>query len=176
MAKSKSNSARSRAARRAASPSLDLDKSLTSLPRVEEDNVLRDSILADRANAGVTKKQSKPKAKTRAQRLRQQKGLERAEIVMDQLEVKVAGSVKRGKNVKARRADWDDLNKSNKSKFALLQEQSDDDTPNDGDDAMVDDSTAPASNSTKPAAPLPDQLAQKPVEEHAPVDEDDEIT
>lgn len=100
-------STRSRAARRAASPSLDLDKSLTSAPRVEEDNVLRDSILADRANAGVTKKQSKPKAKSRSQRLRQQKGLERAEIVMDQLEVKVAGSVKRGKNVKARRVCQD---------------------------------------------------------------------
>ena len=64
---------------------------------------MRESVLADRANAGVSKKQSKPKAKSKAQRQRQQKGLERAEIVMDQLEVKVAGSVKRGKTVKARR-------------------------------------------------------------------------
>mgnify|MGYP002379597527 CR=1 FL=1 len=63
----------------------------------------RDTVLAERANAGVTKKKSKQKSKSRAQRLRQEKGLERAEIVMDQLEKKVASSVKRAKNIKARR-------------------------------------------------------------------------
>jgi hypothetical protein len=95
-------STHSRAARRASSPSVDIDKSLTSLPRVESDEQ-RDSVLAERANAGVTKKKPKPKSKSRTQRLRQEKGSERAEIVMDQLEKKVAGSVKRGKNVNARR-------------------------------------------------------------------------
>lgn len=92
----------SRAARRAASPSLDLDKSLASAPRVEEPRQ-RDSVLADRANAGVMKKSSKPKAKTRAQKLRQQKGMERAEAVLDQMEIKVSKSLNRGKTVKARR-------------------------------------------------------------------------
>lgn len=96
-------SSKSRAARRQSSPSLDVDKSLATVPRLESEVIQRDSILADRANAGVTKKQAKPKPKSRSQRFRQQKGLERAEIVIDQLEKKVAGSVKRGKNVKSRR-------------------------------------------------------------------------
>lgn len=63
----------------------------------------RESILADRANAGVSKKQSKPKAKSRAQRLRQQKGMDKAEAIMDQLEIKVAKSENRAKAVKSRR-------------------------------------------------------------------------
>lgn len=63
----------------------------------------RESILADRANAGVSKKKSKSKPLTKAQRARQQKGMERAEAVMDQLESKVNRSVNRAKVVKARR-------------------------------------------------------------------------
>lgn len=89
----------SRAARRAVSPSVDLDKSLTSLPRPEPSNF---SALAAQSNASVSKKK-KNKAKTRAQKLRQQKGIERAEVVMDQLEKKVAKSVGKGQKVKARK-------------------------------------------------------------------------
>ena len=74
-----------------------------SAPRAEPTVLQRDSILSERANAGVTKKQSKPKSLTRAQRKRQQKGMDRAEMVIDQLEVKVNQSVKRGKAVQARR-------------------------------------------------------------------------
>lgn len=62
----------------------------------------RESILADRANAGVSKKQSKPKAKSRAQRLRQQKGMDKAEAIMDQLEIKVSKSETRAKTIKSR--------------------------------------------------------------------------
>lgn len=80
-----------------------MDKSLTSLPRVESPTVQRPSILAERANAGIQKKQRKGKAMSRAQRLRQQKGMERAEALWDRMEVKVAKSVARGKNVNARR-------------------------------------------------------------------------
>lgn len=93
----------SRAARRAASPSLDVDKSLMALPRAEETSLPRESILADRGNAGVTKKQAKPRNKSRAQRQKQQKGIERAESVMDQMEKKLSNSVSRAKTVKARR-------------------------------------------------------------------------
>ncbi|KAL4920574.1 ribosome biogenesis protein Alb1 [Aspergillus aurantiobrunneus] len=103
MAKARPLSKHSRAARRAASPSLDLDKSLTSLPRAEDTVMQRESVLADRAKAGVSKKQTKPKAKSRAQRLRQQKGMDRAEAVLDQLEIKVAKSNNRAKTVKSRR-------------------------------------------------------------------------
>ncbi|KKK27328.1 hypothetical protein ARAM_000434, partial [Aspergillus rambellii] len=160
----------SRAARRAASPSLDVDKSLTSLPRAEKTPVQRESILADRANAGISKKQSKPKPKSRVQKLRQQKGIQRAEAVFDQMENKVTKSANRAKAVKSRRADWEDLNrKTAKSMFAALNAAEDND-----DDAMVDDSGAPATS--KPASrPVP--VAQNPVvDEPATIDEDDEIT
>lgn len=92
----------SRAARRAASPSLDVDKSLTSLPRAESPNVQRPSVLSDRRNSGIQKKQ-KQKKLTRAQRLRQQKGMDRAEAVLDQMEIKKARSASRQKTVKDRR-------------------------------------------------------------------------
>ncbi|RDW63172.1 Alb1 domain-containing protein [Aspergillus mulundensis] len=166
MAKARTQSKHSRAARRAASPSLDLDKSLANLPRPEDTPKPRESILADRANAGVTKKQSKAKPKSRAQRLRQQKGLERAEAVMDQHEIKLTKSNNRAKAVKNRRADWSDLN-GKAAKFAALAE-----ADNGDDDAMVD---VPAASS-KPKARSA-QVTQSPVvDEHAPVDEDEEIT
>ncbi|GKZ70584.1 hypothetical protein AnigIFM50267_006238 [Aspergillus niger] len=169
MAKSRPQSKHSRAARRAASPSLDVDRSLTSLPRAEETTVQRDSILSERANAGVSKKQSKGKAKTRAQRLRQQKGVERAEAVMDQLEKKVTKSEVRAKSVKARRAEWEDLNRKTKSMFEALNEEADDNM----DDAMMDD--AAASKPAKRSKPAP--VTQTPVvEEHEGIDVDDDIT
>lgn len=93
----------SRAARREASPTVDIDKSLLSAPRAESTVFQRDSILSERANAGVTKKQPKRKNLSRTQHQRQKKGMERAEHVMDQLEKKVARSVNQGKTVKARK-------------------------------------------------------------------------
>jgi vacuolar-type H+-ATPase subunit I/STV1 len=94
---------RSRAARRAASPSLDLDKSLTSLPRAESPTEQKPSVLADRANSGIQKKQKKNDKVSRAQRLRQQKGMDRAEAVMDQLEIKKAKSFARARVIDSRR-------------------------------------------------------------------------
>ncbi|GAQ09850.1 hypothetical protein ALT_7171 [Aspergillus lentulus] len=171
MAKAKPKSIHSRAARRAASPSLDVDKSLTSLPRAENTVIQRESVLNERVNAGVSKK-SKAKVKTRAQRLRQQKGMERAEIVYSQLEKKVAKSVSRAKNVKARRSDWESLNRNvSGSMFEALQER-DDDTHL--DDAMVDVAGAPATKKriSKPAEITQNLLA----DEHADIDVDDDIT
>ncbi|OJJ61803.1 hypothetical protein ASPSYDRAFT_75810 [Aspergillus sydowii CBS 593.65] len=168
MAKARTVSKHSRAARRAASPSLDLDKSLTSLPRAENTPMQRESILADRANAGVSKKQSKAKAKSRAQRLRQQKGMDRAEAIMDQLEIKVAKSENRAKTVKSRRAEWSDLN-GKATKFEALAEAG----SNDDDDAMADVSTATGNKAKPRQEPATQNVA---VDEHAPVDEYDEIT
>ncbi|RHZ68031.1 hypothetical protein CDV55_101061 [Aspergillus turcosus] len=171
MAKARPKSIHSRAARRAASPSLDVDKSLTSLPRAENTVIQRDSVLNERANAGVSKK-SKAKAKTRTQRLRQQKGMERAEIVYSRLEKKVAKSVSRAKNVKARKSDWEALNRNvSGSMFEALQER-DDDTHL--DDAMVDVSGA---TETKKRASKPAKVTQNPVaDHHADIDVDDDIT
>ena len=54
------------------------------------------------SGGGIQKKQ-KQKRMSRAQRMRQQKGMDRAEAVLDQLEIKKARSLNRGKTVKARR-------------------------------------------------------------------------
>jgi Alb1 len=91
----------SRAARRETSPS-DANKSLESVPRVETPKK-PSGVLAAQSSAGISKKKSKTKALTRAQRLRQQKGVERAENVVDQLENKVAKSITKAKAIDARR-------------------------------------------------------------------------
>ncbi|BCS19404.1 Alb1 domain-containing protein [Aspergillus puulaauensis] len=168
MAKARTVSKHSRAARRAASPSLDLDKSLTSLARAENTPMQRESILADRANAGVSKKQSNPKSKSRAQRLRQQKGMDKAEAIMDQLEIKVSKSETRAKTIKSRSAEWSDLN-GKATKFDALAEAG----SNDDDDAMADASTATGNKPKSRQEPATQNVA---MDEHAPVDEDDEIT
>lgn len=94
-------SVHSRAARRGTSPS-NANKSLESIPRAEVPTK-PSSILAAHASAGVSKKKPKAKALTRAQRQRQQKGIERAEVVIDQLENKVAKSVGKAKVINARK-------------------------------------------------------------------------
>ncbi|KAJ5558807.1 hypothetical protein N7535_009312 [Penicillium sp. DV-2018c] len=176
MAKSRNQNQRSRAARRAASPSLDLDKSVTSLPRAESPTAQRPSIIAERANAGVQKKQKKNDKLRRAQRLRQQQAMDRAEAVLDQLEIKKAKSLARGKTVNARRADWEDTNRKTMS-FDVLQ-QDDEDSEDDDGDAMADDSAAPkaavATNIFEMATET--ESANPAVDEPAPTDDTDEIT
>ncbi|PLB36834.1 Alb1 domain-containing protein [Aspergillus candidus] len=180
MAKVRNQSVRSRAARRQASPSLDVDKSLKSLPRAEDTPVSRESVLTDRRNSGIMKKQ-KGKALTRAQKQRQMKGVERAEAVIDQMEIKVTRSSTRAKTIKARSADWDDLNKKSKGSVFQALNDAEGDVEDEGDgDAMVDDSGAPAPAATdapaKPAA-KPVFATQNPaVADHADNDEDEEIT
>lgn len=93
----------SRAARREESPSVNLDKSLTSLPRPENGIAKPSSFFSSHANAGVLKKRLKPKAASRTQRLRQQRGMERAETVMDQREKKIAKCIGKAKKVKVRK-------------------------------------------------------------------------
>ena len=52
--------------------------------------------------AGVTKRKAKGRPVSRQKRLRQEKGLQRAEAVMDHMEKKVEQSTKKGKRVKER--------------------------------------------------------------------------
>jgi uncharacterized protein YaiL (DUF2058 family) len=68
--------------------------------------------LVDRANAGVQKKKINGKRMTKAQRLRQQKGMDRAEAVLDRLEIKKAKSLDRAKSIKERRVCKDSFMKS----------------------------------------------------------------
>ena len=60
-------------------------------------------------NAGVSKK-TKKKQLTRQQKERQRKALELADRNLDRLEKKTEESKKRGKKVKQRAKDWDELN------------------------------------------------------------------
>ncbi|KAF4553770.1 Hypothetical protein D9617_6g095030 [Elsinoe fawcettii] len=107
VAKSKKNrdvSIHSRAARRAASPSIDVDKSILDAKPERESNDGHASIYG-----GVLKRQKK-KPLSRQQRLRQEKGLEKAAQNLDKLSKKVADSHFREKKVKTRNTAWDDLN------------------------------------------------------------------
>ncbi|KAJ5546498.1 hypothetical protein N7494_004083 [Penicillium frequentans] len=166
MAKSKPRVSNTRAARRAASP---VDRSLDAAPRVEEE-VERPSVLAERRSSGIQKKQAQKKL-SRAQRLRQQKGMDRAEAVLDQLQIKKAKSLTRGKVVKARSAEWEDLNKKAQAFAALQQNDEDEDDDDDENDAMKED-TAPTKPKQNPFASASNDMVEDP----ATVDEDDQIT
>lgn len=74
-------------------------------------------------------------------------------------------------------ADWDELNHKSSSMFAALQVDTLDDN---ADDAMADDSAPVESHNKKPVVlqPTPQgHLARNPVvEQHAAINEEDEIT
>lgn len=63
-------------------------------------------------NGGITKgrKQNKNKKQTRQQRLRQEKGLARAEDVLDKMERKVEGSLRKVRVGRERRRGWEEVN------------------------------------------------------------------
>jgi hypothetical protein len=123
----------SRAARRAASPSIDLDKSLKPTTR-DSTSPSRPSQAKPHAlaaqNAGIQKKQKKGNM-TRAQRIRHEKGLERAAAVMDKRQVKVVKSLGKQDNIKERAKQWEDVNgegkKNKKKKTSSLEEADKDD-------------------------------------------------
>lgn len=96
---------RSRAARRATSPSLNADKSLKEAPRASNAT----PVLAPYHGAGIQKK-NKRKHLTHAQRVRHEKELAKAEANQDRLDVKVADAQARLKKRHGRRALWEDVN------------------------------------------------------------------
>ncbi|KAF2023526.1 hypothetical protein EK21DRAFT_105240 [Setomelanomma holmii] len=108
----------SRAARRAASPSIDLDKKLKQSTR-DSASPSRPAQTKHHAlaaqNAGIQKKAKKGNM-TRAQRLRHQKGLERAAAVLDKRQVKVVKSLDKEKVVKERSKGWEDVNGDGKKR------------------------------------------------------------
>ncbi|KAG0161276.1 hypothetical protein PDIDSM_8810 [Penicillium digitatum] len=148
MAKSKNQSQRSRAARRAASPSLDLRP--------------------------LTKKQKKNDKLSRAQRLRQQKGMDRAEAVMDQLEIKKCKSVARGKTVNSRRADWEDTNRKTLA-FSALQQDNDEEDDED-DEVMAEDSAPTTITVANNVFQIATEGSNPAIDDSTTVDEADEIT
>ncbi|KKY21139.1 hypothetical protein UCRPC4_g03835 [Phaeomoniella chlamydospora] len=136
--KKKSQSKHSRAARRAASPSLDVDKSILSLGRPispSDNNPTGQnySALSAKGTNGVSKTK-KNKKESRNQRLRREKGLERAEAKVNILEVKREKSKNKVKVIKDRSRPWeevDEKSKTDKSKskgsFEALADQMDED-------------------------------------------------
>jgi hypothetical protein len=96
------SSLHSRAAKRASSPSLNVDKSLKN---AKPPNAIppRPSILAIHQAAGVTKKSKKSKQISSKQRKRLVEGIKRAERVEDILEKKIERSRGKEQNVKDRR-------------------------------------------------------------------------
>ncbi|KAF2806526.1 uncharacterized protein BDZ99DRAFT_501340 [Mytilinidion resinicola] len=125
----------SRAARRAASPSLNLDKSIKTMPRPSSPvpkssrGTAKPHVLAA-VSTGISKR-SKSKPVKRQQRLRQARGMERAADFMEKMEVKVQKSMGRTKTVKERRKPWEELNggivpKKDQNPFDLLEEDEND--------------------------------------------------
>ncbi|KUJ21751.1 uncharacterized protein LY89DRAFT_637670 [Mollisia scopiformis] len=105
-------SVHSRAAKRASSPGIDLDKSLKDLKPPQDTKKQRPSVLAIHQGSGVTKKKNGRKTvlSARAKR-RQEKGMDRAEAVMDKTEKKVQKSKGKARTVQERAKNWDELNK-----------------------------------------------------------------
>jgi hypothetical protein len=110
----------SRAAKRASSPSIDTDKSLKDVKPPAESLNFRPSILAIHQGAGVTKKSKngrKSVLSSKAKR-RQERGLDRAEAVMDKKEKKIEKSRGKAKTVQERSKAWDELNRKMVAKKA----------------------------------------------------------
>lgn len=103
----------SRAVRRATSPGIDTDKSLKDVKPPTDTKVRRPSILAAVQGAGVTKKSKngrKAVLSAKARR-RHEKGLDRAEAVMDKKETKIVKSKDRARTVQERAKAWEEQNK-----------------------------------------------------------------
>ncbi|RFU80348.1 c6 zinc finger domain-containing [Trichoderma arundinaceum] len=125
-------SKRSRAARRATSPSIDTDKSLksVSLPASSTTEsssaAARPSVLAARHSAGVTKKSKRGRQLSAKGRRRQEKGLEMAEAFIERTSKKLEKSIGKARVVQARSKKWDAINKavqeSKNNAFAVLSQ------------------------------------------------------
>ncbi|MCJ1433263.1 hypothetical protein MMC27_002622 [Xylographa pallens] len=89
---------------------MNLDKSLKDVKPPSTASASHPSVLSVHNGAGIIKRKGKGKSLSRQQRLRQEKGMERAETVMDKKEKKVVRNAMKGKAVKERSAAWDELN------------------------------------------------------------------
>ncbi|CAL3966437.1 hypothetical protein PZA11_003092 [Diplocarpon coronariae] len=103
----------SRAAKRASSPSIDLDKSLKDLKPPQATKTKQPSILAIHQGAGISRKSKngrKAVLSAKAKK-RQEKVMDRAEAVINKKEIKIEKSKDRARIVQDRAKNWEDLNK-----------------------------------------------------------------
>jgi hypothetical protein len=168
----------SRAARRAASPSINLPKDLKTKTRDSHSpsrpSEAKHHVLSAQ-NAGI----SKPKKSNlkRAQRARAQKAMERAADDMDKWELKKAKSIERAASIKERAKLWDEINgeskSAKKSAFAMLAEHNETEESNKDRDWVsdndMDDETATKEGAVqsegKPVQAAAPENATAPVEE-----------
>ncbi|KIY03985.1 uncharacterized protein Z520_00677 [Fonsecaea multimorphosa CBS 102226] len=120
---------RSRASKRATSPSIDVDKSIRDAPRASDAT----PILAARPNSGITKAKKKQKPLSRGQRRRHEKGLARAEMVQDQHARKIEDASQRLKKRRERKGMWEEVNGTN-NKFVTLMAAIGDDAEQNGEE------------------------------------------
>lgn len=99
-------SVHSRAARRASSPSLNTDKSLKNVAPPKSNP--HTHLFTGAKDAGIRKK--KNKQLKRGQLVRHKKGLERADIVSDRIDLRLEKSLGKLKTIKERKKEWDVLN------------------------------------------------------------------
>jgi hypothetical protein len=160
----------SRAAKRASSPSIDTDKSLKNVKLPTESKSHRPSILAVHQSAGVSKKSKhgrKSVLSAKAKR-RQERGMDRAEVVMDKIEKKVEKSKGKARTVQERAKAWEDLNKNVLATKAQtggsLEKENLDDEDDMLNDAEISDATAGELPVAAQSIPLPE-----------PIEDDNEI-
>lgn len=100
--------------------------------------------------------------------------MDRAEAVMDQLEIKKAKSLARGKTVNSRRADWEDTNRKTLAFNALPQD--DDDEDDEDDEAMAEDSASSKIPVANNVFQIPIEVSNPAIDDSTTIDEADEIT
>ncbi|EHK20125.1 uncharacterized protein TRIVIDRAFT_68694 [Trichoderma virens Gv29-8] len=156
-------SKRSRAARRATSPSIDTDKSLkdVSLPSTKSasSSSARPSVLAARHSAGVTKKSRRGRQLSAKGRRRQEKGLEMAEAFIERTSKKLEKSIGKARVVQARSKKWEDINKavqeSRTNAFEALKQDDDEDDEAKGAEWETDDDMDGEASAKTDAAAAP---------------------
>lgn len=170
----------SRAARRATSPSIDTDKSLKTMKPPEESINHRPAVLAAHHSGGVTKKTKKGRKSmpsSRAKR-RHEKGMDRAEAVMERTAKKLQKSKGQARTLVERSKTWDEINKDipielRGAKAARQPGQEDDED----DDAFVDtdEEMDALDEGTAPQAPQVASLGPQSVPLAQPLVDEDEI-
>lgn len=102
--------------------------------------------------------------------------MDRAEAVMDQLEIKKAKSLARGRTVNSRRADWEDTNRKTLAFTALAQDDDEDDEDDKDDEAMAEDSAPSTIPVAKNVFQIETENSNPAIDDSTTIDEADEIT
>ncbi|KAJ4414831.1 hypothetical protein N0V82_007678 [Gnomoniopsis sp. IMI 355080] len=183
--KAKAPSLHSRAARRATSPSINTDKSLKDVQPPSESLNQRPAVLGLHQNAGVTKKSKRGRKavmSTRA-RARHERGLERAEAIVDRTATKVQKSKYSASRVETRKKAWDEINaaagkvgKKGTNMFAGLENDNKDEGNDDWEDVKELDDEMAEANPVVPVKMDSTSSSATPIVAAPPsVDEDEEI-